>query len=203
MFIVSIANFYQYLTTLMSNSRDQFQEWMSYHIVNKSFGNIILWETWNDYKTFILQIIDHLMTFPGIRLISYCILPDHFHFILSNTKKGFDISNFLKKIQISYAMYFKKKHSDNPQLKWLPVFKWRFRASEIQPDRLDEIISYVNYNAIHHEIVESVSNRPYSSIHQFVDTWYDYKQETYIKIENTEISLSKNSNIIPELEINS
>lgn len=202
MFIVSLANFYQYLTTLMSNSRDPFQEWVSYHIVNKSFGNMILWETWNDYKTFILQIIDHLMNFPNIKLISYCILPDHFHFVISNTKKWFDISNFLKKVQISYAMYFKKRHSDNISLKWLPVFKWRFKSLEIQQDKLDEIVSYVNYNAIHHEIVESVSNRPYSSIHQFMDTWYDYTQETYIKMENIDISLSKNSDLIPELEIN-
>lgn len=202
MFILSIANFYQYLTTLMSNSRDPFQEWVSYHIVNKSFGNMILWETWNDYKTFILQIIDHLMSFPNIKLISYCILPDHFHFVISNTKKWFDISNFLKKAQISYAIYFKKRHSDNINLKWLPVFKWRFKSRAILQDKLDEILSYVNYNAIHHEIVESVSNRPYSSIHQFMDTWYDYTQETYIKMENIDISLSKNSDLISELEVN-
>lgn len=186
----------------MSNSRDPFQEWVSYHIVNKSFGNMILWETWNDYKTFILQIIDHLMSFPNIKLISYCILPDHFHFVISNTKKWFDISNFLKKVQISYAMYFKKRHSDNISLKWLPVFKWRFKSIAIPQDKLDEIVSYVNYNAIHHEIVESVSNRPYSSIHQFTDTWYDYAQETYIKMENIDISLSKNSDLISDLEIN-
>jgi len=186
----------------VSNSRDQFKQWMCYHIVNKSFGNMILWETGNDYKTFILQIIDHLMTFPGIKLISYCIMPDHFHFVVSNEKKWFDISNFLKKIQISYAMYFKKKHADNPSLKWLPVFKWRFKALELESDKVNEIISYVNYNAIHHEIVESVANRPYSSIHQFIDTWYDYTQETYIKMENTDITLSKNSDLIPELEIN-
>lgn len=100
-------------------------------------------------------------------------------------------------------MYFKKKHSDDPSLKWLPVFKWRFKSLGIQWDKLDEIISYVNYNAIHHEIVESVSNWPYSSIHQFTDTWYDYTQETYIKMENPDISLSKNSNLILEFEINS
>jgi dihydroneopterin aldolase len=99
-------------------------------------------------------------------------------------------------------MYFKKRRSDNPSLKWLPVFKWRFKSIEIQTDKLDEMISYVNYNAIHHEIVESVSNRPYSSIHQFIDTWYDYTKETYIKMENKEVSLSKNSDFIPELEIN-
>lgn len=186
----------------MSNARDHFKEGMTYHIVNKSFGNMILWETWNDYKTFILQTIDHLMSFSGIKLISYCILPDHFHFVVSNTRKWFDISNFLRKLQISYAMYFKKKHRDNMAIKWLPVFKWRFKALEIQQDRVDEILSYVNYNAIHHEIVESVSNRPYSSIHQFIDTWYDYTQETYIKIEKTDLSLSRNTDVIPTLEIN-
>ena len=142
------------------------------------------------------------MAFPGIKLISYCIMPDHFHFVVLNEKKWFDISNFLKKIQISYAMYFKKNHSDNPALKWLPVFKWRFKSLEIQPDKMEEIFSYVNYNAIHHEIVDSVVNWPYSSIHQLIETWYDYTQETYIKMENIDIPLSKNSDLIPELEIN-
>lgn len=143
------------------------------------------------------------MGFPGLKLVSYCILPDHFHMVLFNAKKWFDISNFLKKVQISYAMYFKKKHLDNGNIRWLPVFKWRFKSIAIPQDRLEEIISYVNYNAIHHEIVESVSNRPYSSIHQFIDSWYDYTQETYIKMENTNLSLSKNSDLIPDLEINS
>ena len=188
----------------MSNSRDPFGEWLYYHIINKSFGNMILWETSNDYKTFMLQIIDHLMSFAGIKIIAYCILPDHFHLILSNTRKWFDISNFLRKIQISYAMYFKKKHSENPNFKWLPVFKWRFKAIHIPSDMLDETVSYVNYNALHHGIVSSESSRPYCSIHQFVDTWYDYSQDTYIKINqpDTPINIYPNSELRSDFEIN-
>jgi putative transposase len=97
----------------MSNSRKPFKESSYYHVINKSFGNVILWENTNDYKTFVLQVIDSLMSFPDVKMLSYCILPDHFHFLLYNTHKGFDISNLLKKIQISYAMYFKKKHTQN------------------------------------------------------------------------------------------
>lgn len=166
----------------MGNSRDPFQEWKYYHIVNKSFANMILRETWNNYKTFILQIIDHLMSYSDIKIFSYCILPDHFHLIIHNWKKGFDISNFMKKIQINYAMYFKKNHKDIASTKWLPVFGWIFKAREIEPENFNELISCVNYNPLNHEIVESISNRPYCSVHQIVDTWYDYTQETYIKI---------------------
>ncbi|MCF7835091.1 transposase [Candidatus Gracilibacteria bacterium] len=188
----------------MGNSRDQFQEGMYYHIVNKSFGNTILRETGNDYKTFILQTIDHLMGYPHIKLISYCILPDHFHFVVFNSRRGFDISNFMRKIQISYAMYFKRSHQDNASIKGLPVFKGRFKARKIELEDLDKITSYVNYNPLHHEIVESISNRPYCSVHQLTDTGYDYSQETYIKISipSQEINIYPNSEIIPEFEIN-
>lgn len=55
-------------------------------------------------------------------MVAYAFLPNHFHFILHNIQTGLDISDFMRRVQVSYAMYFKQKYKDETSLK-MPVFE--------------------------------------------------------------------------------
>lgn len=162
---------------------------------------MILFENTTDYKTFMLYVIEHLLSYPSLQIIAYCILPDHFHFILKNKYQWFDISEFMRKLQVSYAMYFKRKHTDNEQLKWIPVFSWRFKAHKIENDEeLKHFEWYVNYNAVNHKLVENIDDWPYCSIHQLVATTYNYLQQTHIKVYNEWKKIQKSTALMAELE---
>lgn len=166
----------------MSNYRDEFLENTYYLISNKGFNNNILFENSDDYKTFILYIISNILDHAWITMSAYCILPDKFYFVVKNTEKWFKLSDFMRKIQVSYAMYL--KNNNNNESRWVPVFEWRFKAHKINLEDIEEIESCVAFEPIRAEAIENIKNRPYTSAHQVMETWYDYKKQTYIKIYN-------------------
>ncbi len=168
----------------MSNYRDEFLEETYYLISNKGFNNNILFENSDDYKTFLLYTISNILDNTWIILSAYCILPDRFYFVLKNQEKWFKLSDFMRKIQVSYAMYFKKKNEDNIESKWVPVFEWRFKAYKINLEDIAEIESCVAFEPIRIKLVENIKNWPYTSAHQSFETWYDYKSQMHIKIYN-------------------
>ena len=156
----------------MSNYRDQFKQNTFYHITNKSLNSVDIFKEKEDYEKFIEYIINNLVEYQTIAISAYCILPNHFHFVFRNNKIWHQISEFMRKIQVSYAMYFKKKYKNMWTMKWLPVFAWRFKARIIQSDEeLRQIESYVNFDAINHKVAYSISDRPYTSLHQLIETW--------------------------------
>ncbi len=177
----------------MSNYRDEFLSDSYYLISNKGFNNNVLFENTDDYKTFILYVIANLLEHPNLSISAYCILPKHFHLVVKNKDKWFKLSDFMRKIQVSYAMYFKKKNVDKIELKWVPVFQWRFKASLIETSDLEDIESRVAFDPILHESVEDIQNWPYTSAHQVMDTWYNYMTQTHIKIYNDWRKIHKNT----------
>ena len=88
-----------------------------------------------------------------------------------------DISDFIRKISQSYAMYFKSKYStlspDSKQIKW-PVFEWRFKAKILQTEEyLYQCLVYVSMNPVKHNIVDNIE---------------DYKRTSYDKKNKNKIN---------------
>lgn len=128
-----------------------------------------------------LRIIGHyLEEFSSIKLYSYSILPNHFHFVLSNQVAGRQLSDFMKKVQWSYSVWYRIKYPiDHKE----PVFEWRFKAKLIETDEyLHQCLAYVNYNPVKHGVVKNIDDYPYTSYHQIthgksgIELTGDYKQ---------------------------
>ncbi len=144
----------------------------------------MLFESSVDYKTFILYVISNILNHTWITLSAYCILPNMFYFVVKNDDKWFKLSDFMRKIQVSYAMYFKKKHEEKEGIKGIPVFQWRFVAKIIWLNMLEEAESCVSFEPLNQNLTEEIRNWPYTSAHQILDTGYDYKNDIHIKIYN-------------------
>lgn len=168
----------------MSNYRDDFLENNYYLVFNQWFNHNILFENNDDYKTFILYVISNILDHSGIMISAYSILPDRFYLVIKNNEKWLKLSDFMRKIQVSYAMYSKKKDEEGSKSRWLPVFEWRFKAKVIDIEDLEKVESCVAFEPIRAKLVENINNRPYTSAHQVIDTGYDYKSQTHIKIYN-------------------
>ena len=168
----------------MSNYRDEFLENTYYLVFNQWFNKNILFENSDDYKTFVLYAMQHLIEMPQLVMSAYCILPSYFYFVIKNKEHWLMLSDFMRKVQVSYAMYLKKKEKNQENSKWLPVFGWRFKANIIEEESLEDIESCVAFEPIKNEFVEDIKSRPHTSAHQVIETWYDCMSDTHIKIYN-------------------
>lgn len=167
----------------MSNYREAFQ-WETYYLIsNKWFNGSVLFENSDDYKAFMLYVIENLLVYKGIILSAYSILPDHFHLVIKNRDEWYELSDFMRKIQVSYAMFFKRSKWDAVS-KWVPVFQWRFKATPIDTSDLEHIESCVSYDPINHGYIDEIDGWPYTSVHQLINTGYDAMNQTHIKIYN-------------------
>lgn len=60
-----------------------------------------------------------------IELLAYCLIPNHFHFLLKQLEKG-SMQNFMHSLLIRYSMYFNRRHK-----RIGPLFQGRYKAVHI------------------------------------------------------------------------
>ena len=84
---------------------------------------------------------------PIVEILAFVLMPNHYHFILREIKKG-GISSFMKKMG-GYSTYFNKQYK-----RVGPLFQSRFKAIEIENDeQLHKTFVYVHTNPV--ELIES------------------------------------------------
>lgn len=151
------------------NARDPFEENGYYHVFNRWHNKEIIFHNEECYKRFHSQVVKYSKEYQSVKIISYCFLPNHFHFILKNAAwgTGTEISEFMKKIQWSYSIWHRCRFPKNGTgTKW-PFFEWRFKAKYISTQEyLEKSIAYVNFNPIKHKLVHNIEDYKRTSYHQ-------------------------------------
>lgn len=183
----------------MSNNRFPFQENNYYHIFNRWFNKQTIFLKDSDFKVFFRYFKKYYKEYnDSLNIISYCVLWNHFHFIIQCKETGLKISEFMRKLQVAYSMYFKRSYETGLKT---PVFEWRFKCLWIDSEEyLYKCQAYVNYNPLKHNIVSNILDWPYTSIHQVLDGNFIPKVHVEISWYYKNIHTLKQENII-ELEI--
>lgn len=160
----------------MSNNRVDFEENNYYHIFNRWFEKQIIFKSNSDFSRFYTYVVKYQKEYENsIKILAYSFLPNHFHFIFHITETGLNLSNFMRKVQWAYAMYFKRKYWEKLEtglsnIRW-PLFEWRFKAKIIDTDDyLYQCMSYVCFNPLKHKIVDNIDDYPWTSYHQLNKT---------------------------------
>jgi len=100
-----------------------------------------------------------------IKIYSYCLMPNHFHFLVRQTKsKG--IKNTFSNIQNAYARYFNLKNK-----RMGPLFQSRFRATRIESDEIFLHVSrYIHLNPSTSYLVDTnkLDNYEWSSYPEYL-----------------------------------
>jgi putative transposase len=82
---------------------------------------------------------------PLVKIIAYCINPNHYHLILGQEKEN-GITDFMRKLGTGYTMYFNKKYKHSGV-----IFQGRFKSVYIDDnDYLLYLSAYVNKNYFIH-----------------------------------------------------
>src|SRR3989344_9198885 len=70
---------------------------------------------------------------------AYCLMPNHFHILLTQTNNG-DVSKFIHKLLTGYSMYYNKKYERVGAL-----FEGKFKSEHANNDRyLKYLFSYIH-----------------------------------------------------------
>ena len=162
-----------------------------YHVYNRGVAKQEIFCTRHDYVVFLrflkeyLLSIDHpdrkellginprrrsVTLFGEVELLSYCLMPNHFHLYVKNISKD-GLTRFMKALSTNYAMYF------NYQYKRVgPLFQGIYKAIEIRdPNYYIWITRYIHRN-------------PYSIIARDQPLWsYEYSSyPAYLGLWNAE-----------------
>lgn len=153
--------------------REVFEAGYFYHIYNRWKDKQKLFRNHKEYKKFINWMFHHKSKYKWFKIVTYCILPNHFHLLIKVSKTNYEVSKFMERWCGAYARSYTEKHKVSPPTR---VFESNFHAKKIETRRyLDQCYYYVLSNAVKHWLVESPSKRAYwgssylSNIHRNVN----------------------------------
>lgn len=129
-----------------------------YHVYNRGVLKRNLFRTKSDYIYFINRI-STLKAKYSIEILSYCLMPNHFHILIYARENGMDIAKFMKSLQLSYALHFNKKYDLQGH-----VFERTYRKKPIiQPIYLSNIVDYIKNNPVRKGLVKKAEDWNYST----------------------------------------
>jgi len=133
--------------------RLEFQEDNYYHVYNRWLNKQTLFHDMKDFQRFLWYIDIYKEKCKNeIGIVAYCILPNHFHFVILNKTESHKISYFMWNICAAYTRYYKAKYWAD---KGVLYFESRFKSKLISDEQyLAQCVQYVEYNALKHKLVD-------------------------------------------------
>lgn len=153
-----------------------------YHIFNRAIGNEKLFKEDKNYFFFLQKYKQHI--FPVADTFGYCLLPNHFHFLIRIKQEEKIVAHYLsskkKEPQLellsefimerfgnlfnSYAKAFNKEYSRMGNL-----FMDTMKRVEVENDaQFGTEVFYVHKNPVHHQYCEKIEDWKWSSYHSLL-----------------------------------
>ena len=144
------------------NALKYYKEKSYYHVYNRGVAKQKIFHSKEDYKVFLSYLKLYLTPtdlqgqslkvspsrtlknyFEAVELISYCLMPNHYHLLIYQEKKH-DIANLMRSIGTKYSMYFNRKYKRTG-----PVFESRYKAVQVtEQDHLVYLSKYIHRNPV-------------------------------------------------------
>src|SRR3989344_3484192 len=162
----------------------EFAENEIYHVFNRGVEKRIIFQDEKDYRIFTYYLFIYLApldlvnsVYPNlplrlqaknlnkeVELLSYCLMPNHFHFLLKqNSADG--IIKLMKQLTNAYTLYFNQKNKRVGGL-----VQGRYKAVRIETDeQLIHVSRYIHLNPVASSIVKLPEEYQWSSYSEFLD----------------------------------
>jgi len=183
--------------------KDKFIEGEIYHIFNKSISNYGIFKDLNNSQRFLnvveyynnrlitksfsqfiirkkfdYQNIIHPKDFTYVKILSYCIMPDHYHFLLKILVDS-TLSKLINTIEDSFTRYFNIKFDRKG-----PLWQTSFKSVEIKSnEQLLHVSRYIHLNPTTSNLVNKPEDWIFSSYNDFIS------DEKVLKTYINEISI--------------
>ena len=131
-----------------------------YHIINRANARLPIFFHERDYQLFELILAAARERFD-MRILAYCLMPNHFHFVLYPHKDG-DLQKFMQWITLTHTQRW---HSQNKTIGTGHLYQGRYKSFLIQSnDHLLSVIRYVEGNPLRANLVKKAENWDFSSL---------------------------------------
>lgn len=119
-----------------------FQKDGYYHVYNRGTRKQKIFIQKRDYSRFLERLKEYKDKFE-INILTYCLMPNHFHFLLRQDSDK-PINLFMLRLGTSYAKYFNIKYDQVGSL-----FQGRFKAKPVETDEyLLQLSRYIHRNPL-------------------------------------------------------
>lgn len=97
----------------------------------------------------------------SMRILSYCVMPNHWHFVLWPEKDG-DLGQFMQRLTVTHVTRWQKHRK---QIGFGHVYQGRFKSFPVATDDyFYQVVRYVERNALRANLVSKAEQWPWSSL---------------------------------------
>lgn len=134
---------------------------VAYHVMNRTWGKMELFEDAGDYEAFERVLAEAGKRWAEMRVCAYCLMPNHFHLVLWPKKAGI-LSRFMQWLgQTHAARWHSHRHSRGHG----HLYQSRFKSFPIQEDgHFARVCRYVERNALRAGLAETAQAWRWSSL---------------------------------------
>ena len=132
-----------------------------YHALNRAVARMRLLRKDGDFDAFERVLIEAMEKHP-IRLLGYCLMPTHWHFLLWPARDD-DMSRFLRWLTMTHTQRW---HAHYRRTGTGHVYQGRFKSFPIeQDDHCYGVLRYVERNALRAKLVRRAEDWRWSSLY--------------------------------------
>jgi REP element-mobilizing transposase RayT len=97
-----------------------------FHVIVRGIGRMLLFEEPSDYQYY-LMLLERYSSDTSVSVCAYCMMENHVHLLVHDNADS--LALFMKKMGVSYSMYFNKKYDRSGHL-----FQDRYLSEAVQDD---------------------------------------------------------------------
>ena len=133
---------------------------LGYHVLNRRVGRLPLFEKPADYAAF-EKILREAYERTGIRIVAYCLMPNHWHLLLWPRGDG-ELSEVMRWVTVTHTQrWHAHRHTSGSG----PVYQGRFKSFPAQTDEhFLTVARYVERNAVRAKLVKRAEEWQWSSL---------------------------------------
>jgi putative transposase len=133
---------------------------MIFHVLNRGVGRMRLFRGDADFEAFERILARTLETCP-IRIVSYCLMPNHWHLVLWPEDDG-DLGTFMQKLTITHARNWQEHRH---RVGFGHLYQGRYKSFPVEHDEhFYQVVRYVERNALRARLVRRAENWRWSSM---------------------------------------
>jgi len=131
---------------------------LCYHVLSRGNNRAEVFHKPEDYDGFLATAVEACQVRP-MRVLAYCVLPNHFHMVLWPVRDG-DLSRWMQWLLTAQVRRYHRDYGTSGH-----VWEGRFKAFPIQADEhLLAVLRYVEHNPVRADLVKQAEDWRWSSL---------------------------------------
>src|SRR5947209_7918875 len=134
---------------------------IAYHAMNRGNGRREVFHKAGDYRAFLAILAEVREAEPGVRVLGFCVMPNHWHLVLWPKADG-QLSRFVQRLSTTHV---RRHHAHYHAEAGGHLYQGRFKAFPVQRDEhLLDVLRYVEANPLRAKKVERSCDWKWSSL---------------------------------------